>query len=383
MDSKRRFEQIVALLHEATLDEMLWLPTSALIDEALGSKGNHLVFSDQSWDDDIEIFFMRFCYRGEHHTALEREYFETWYSVDDHLAGLRQLRDGQIAHVPETFLGQDLAKSVMYNEAMPRYGFQNGLNVRMDGPFDSRIIFGVADPIHARDWSSAQLALVERLLPHIRHFVRVRVALIGSGALATSLGRLLENTRVGVIQIDRHGRIVAANDQAQALLRKGDVLSDEDGTLRALSPEDNAALQRLLARALPLRGEGGSMVVRRARQAPSMAVHVTPVERTQVDFRTPRVAALVLAVDPRRPARINRRVLTESLSLTPVESEVAALLAEGLSVGDIVERRGSSEYTVRWHVKQCLRKLGVTRQMDLVRIVQASAGILPPGRGDR
>ena len=63
---------------------------------------------------------MRFCYRGEHHTALEREYFETWYSVDDHLAGLRQLRDGQIAHVPETFLGQDLAKSVMYNEAMPR-----------------------------------------------------------------------------------------------------------------------------------------------------------------------------------------------------------------------------------------------------------------------
>ena len=184
---------------------------------------------------------MRFCYRGEHHTALEREYFETYYPVDDHLPGLRQLPDGKIAHVPDTFLGQDLAKSVMYNEAMQRYGFQNGLNVRMDGPFDARIIFGVADPIDADDWSSAQIDLVERLLPHVRHFVRVRVALVESGALTTSLGRLLKNSRAGVIQLDRHGRIVAANDHALALLRKGDLLSDADGTLRASSPEDDAA----------------------------------------------------------------------------------------------------------------------------------------------
>ena len=383
MDKQEPFEQTVASLHEAMFDETLWLPTSALIDEALGSKGNHLVFSNESWNDDIEIFFMRFCYRGEHHTALEREYFETYYPVDDHLPGLRQLPDGKIAHVPDTFLGQDLAKSVMYNEAMPRYGFQNGLNVRMDGPFDTRIIFGVADPVDAADWSSAQIDLVERLLPHVRHFVRVRVALIESGALTTSLGRLLENSCAGVIQLDRHGRIVAANDRALALLRNGDALSDADGTLRASSPEDDAALQRLLARALTprgVRGEGGSMVVRRARRAPSMALHVTPVQDPPADFRTSRVAALVLAVDPRRHARIDRRVLTESLGLTPAESEVAALLAQGLSVSDIVKRKGPSEYTIRWHVKQSLRKLGVSRQIDLVRIVQACGGVLPPGR---
>ena len=385
MDQHRLFEQIVASLHEATFDESLWLTTSELIDESLGSKGNHLVFSSESWNDDIDIFFMRFCYQGEHHKELEREYFQTYYPVDDHLPGLRQLPDGKIAHVPDTFLGQDLAKSVMYNEAMPRFAFQNGLNVRMDGPFDSRIIFGVADLIDAAGWSSAQIDLVERLLPHIRHFVRVRVALIESGALATSLGGLLENARAGVIQLDRQGRIVAANDRALALLRKGDVLSDGEGTLRASSPEDDAVLQRLLARALTprgVRGEGGSMVVRQARRAPSLALHVTPVQNPPIDFRTSRVAALVLAVDPRRHARIDRRVLTQSLGLTPAESEVAALLAEGLSVSDIVKRRGSSEYTIRWHVKQSLRKLGVSRQMDLVRIVQASSGILPRGRSN-
>jgi len=111
-----------------------------------------------------------------------------------------------------------------------------------------------------------------------------------------------------------------------------------------------------------------------------MALHVTPVQSPPAEFRTSQVAALVLAVDPRRHARIDRRVLTESLGLTPAESEVAALLAEGLSVSDIVKRRGPSEYTVRWHVKQSLRKLGVSRQMDLVRIVEACGGVLRPGR---
>ena len=383
MDKQSLFEQIVASLHEATLDETLWLPTSVLIDEALGSKGNHLVFSDPSWNEGIEIFFLRFCYRGEHHRALEREYFETYYPVDDHLPGLRRLRDGEIAHVRDTFRGQDLAKSVMFNEAMPRFEFQNGLNVRMDGPFDSRIIFGIADPVDAGDWSSEQLDLVRSLLTHLRHFVRVRVALIESGALATSFGQLLENARAGVIQLDRRGRIVAANNRALALLRKGNVLSDEDGTLRASSPEDDAALQGLLARALTpggVQGEGGSMVVRRARRVPWMALHVTPVQSPTNDFRTSQVAALVLAVDPRRRARIDRRVLTERLGLTPAESEVAALLAEGHSVSDIVKRRGPSEYTIRWHVKQSLRKLGISRQMDLVRIVEASGGVLPPAR---
>ncbi len=216
MNRQDAFERVIDSLNEA-----LWLPTSALIDQALGSKGNHLVFSSQSSNADIDIVFVRFCYRGEHHTALEREYFRIYYPVDDHLPGLRRLPDGQIAHVRDTFRGQDLAKSVMYNEAMPRFGFQNGLNVRMDAPFESRIIFGVADPVAGSDWSSEQLNFVKRLLPHIRQFVRVRLALVESGALATAHGQLLENAGTGLIHLDRRGRIVSpqAATPARALRR--------------------------------------------------------------------------------------------------------------------------------------------------------------------
>ena len=391
MDQQRLFEQIVASLHEAMLDDALWVPTSVLIDEALESHGNHLsfilppeppVFSLPS-EDHVPVLFMRFCYRGEHRTDLEDEYLRVYHPVDDHLPRLRQLPDSKIAHVIDTFSEEGLRKSRIYHEMMPRFQFQNGVNVRMDGPSGSRIIWGAADPVDSSAWSSRKTDLIARLLPHIRQFVRVRLALVEAGALATTLGALLENTRTGVIQLDRQAKVVAANDRAQAMLRKGDVLQDTDGALCATSTEDDRELQRLLGRALwqfGTQGASGSMVVRALGAPATMVVHVTPVSHRERDAWTMRAAALVLAVEPESPARIDRRVLQVTLGLTPAESDVAARLAEGHSVSEIADALGRTAHTVRWHVKQCYRKVGVSRQFDLIRVVQAVGRTLPPDR---
>lgn len=382
MDQQTLFELIVASLHEAMLDDTLWVPTSALIDQALGSRGNHLACSLPS-DGDLVLLFMRFCYRGEHRTDLEDEYRRVYYPVDEHLPRLRQLPDSKIVHVIDTFPQEGLEQSPTYKEMMPRFEFQNGLNVRLDGPFGSRIVWGAADPVDSSGWSSDQIDLIARLLPHIRQFVRVRHALIEAGARATTLSALLENTRTGVIQIDRHGRVVAANDQAYAMLRSGDVLRDPDGALRAALPEHDQELQRLLGRALPpygAQGESGTMVVRAPHSPPTMVLHIMPASHQGSDFRAIGAAALVLAVEPKRPARIDRLVLQATLGLTAAESDVAARLAEGHSVREIAAALRRAEHTVRWHVKQSHKKVRVSRQSDLIRIVQAVGGTLPRDR---
>ena len=105
-------------------------------------------------------------------------------------------------------------------------------------------------------------------------------------------------------------------------------------------------------------------------------LHVHPVGRRDTDFRPWPVAALVLVVDSGTETRIDPRLTAASLGLTPTEGRVAALLAEGKTVDGIAaatERKGS---TIRWHVQRIFRKLGVTRQPDLVRVVLSAAG--PP-----
>ena len=52
----------------------------------------------------------------------------------------------------------------------------------------------------------------------------VRQALAAADALGTGLTGLLDNGRLGVIQLDRSGRVVAVNDAARGILLRDDGL---------------------------------------------------------------------------------------------------------------------------------------------------------------
>ena len=66
--------------------------------------------------------------------------------------------------------------------------------------------------------------------------------------------------------------------------------------------------------------------------------------------------------------------LALTLGLTRAESRVAAALAVGHSVRDIAVATHRTQATVRSHVRQLHRKLGVHTQADLVRLVLTTAG---------
>ena len=58
---------------------------------------------------------------------------------------------------------------------------------------------------------------------------------------------------------------------------------------------------------------------------------------------------------------------------------VAAMLAEGRTIRDIARATGREEETVRWHKKHVFSKVGVSRQVDLVRLL-LSLGDIPRAR---
>ena len=367
------FDRILASLHDAMLDDSHWTATSLLIDQACGMKGNALVVGKGRSQEDGQIFLARFCYRGERREDREQWYFDLYYPWDERVPRVAQLPDSRLVHITDLYTARELKTSPAYNEALPRGGYQHGLNARLDGPDGSSIVWTLADCTAADGWGSAQTRMIERLLPHIRQYVQVRQVVAGAEALGASLSGLLDNTRLGVIHLDRRGRILEANSRARRLLRKGDGLFDPAGFLRARLPADDARLERLLGRALPVFGGrvagSGSMTVRRPAGRPRLAVHLTPVGARQADFGRQRVAALVLVVDPASRPRVDAGLVAEALGLTPSESQVAAMLAAGSSVRDIALMTGRQENAVYKHLKQIYRKLGISRQADLVRLV--------------
>ena len=378
MNGSPLFERILGSLHEAVLDGGLWPETSGLIDEACGSKGNFLLTGDGATQDDIEIFFASFCYRGERRRDLERRYFEDYHAIDERAPRLRQLPDSRIVSVASLYTDEEKRTSPVYNEVLAIGDCRDGLNVRLDGPDGSRIVWALADPVDGDGWSADRLETARHLLPHLRQFVRVRQALVNARVLESTVSGLLENAQCGVVHLDPRGRIVQTNDLARAILRTGDALTDREGRLRAASREDDDALQAMLARALPRfggRGESGSATVGREALAPRLVLHASPVGGGEADMRPTRIAALVLVIDPASQGRIDPGQVEALLGLTRAESQVAVLLAQGRTIRDIAAATGRTEGTIRWHVKQIFARNGISRQVELVQLVLSLADI--------
>ncbi len=255
MSGQQAFVRILASLYDAMLDDRHWPATSALIDEACGITG-HVLLVGEGPKDDIRASFVGLYSRGQRREDEEREYLEVYHPIDERVPRVRQLPDSRLVHVPDLYTAEELKISRTYNEILRRGHFQAGLYVRLDGPDGSHISWGLGDPVASDGWGSSEIAMVQGLLPHIRQFIRVRQALVRAQARDTTVTALLDNPRIGIIHLDRRGRILAVNDRAFGLLRPDGRLSDKDGVLCARGRDNQLQLERLVADALPDSGAG-------------------------------------------------------------------------------------------------------------------------------
>ncbi len=228
MNNPDAFERIMASLYDAMLDETRWPATSALIDEACGITGNGLMVAEGP-KNDIRGLFVGLYYRGQRREDLEREYLEHYHAIDERVPRFRQLPARRLVHVNDLYTAEELKTSPTYNELLSRAGMQDGL----DG---SHIGWCLNDPVDSDGWGASRITMVQRLLPHIQQFVRVRQALVRAEARSTTVTALLDNPRIGVLELDRRGRIMEGNDRARSILRHGDGLLDRNGMLRARAP---------------------------------------------------------------------------------------------------------------------------------------------------
>ena len=371
MSDQDAFERILTSLHDTTLDDALWPTTSALIDDACGTVGNALLVSEGP-PDDIRTHFFGLYSRGQRYADLEREWLEVYHPINESVPRFRELPDSQMVFTPDLYTAEELKTSPAYNEGLRRIDGQRGLMVRLAGPDGCTIGWASGDPVGGGSWASPQLALLQGLLPHIRQFVRVRQALVNASAQGASLSGLLDSQRIGVIHLDRSGRLVAANDRAAALLRQGNGGADWWEGLSLGFPADRLRLARLVAGALPTSSApavSGSMRLRRLSLPSALVVHVTPVDIPQPDFGARSIAALILLVEPGWFSGTESAVVAELLGLTPGESSVAVGLTAGRTVAEIAQATGRTVGAIHWHLRQIYRKHHIHRQADLVRLV--------------
>ena len=369
-------DSLLAALHEAAIDETRWPRASALIDDAFGARGNGLILG-RAFEEGMDVFSARFYSGGRRRTYLERVFLDLCASAGRGLPGLEPPPADRVAPVPELLARKCAKPCRASDDGLARLGMQDGLMARIDGPNALRAIWVLADPVRAKGWDGARrLDLAERLLPHLRHFVLVRQGLTEAAALGQPHSGLQEAAQIGLIHLDRLGRIIKANARAGLLLERGDHLFERAGFLRLGPPADCARFEEVLERVLQAprtRNACGSMTLTKPFAGSRLVLILRPAPATLLNVST--IAAVVRVVEPLSWPRVDDELVCEALRLTPTQGRVAALLCNGASVREIAALTGRKEASIRWQLKNVLKRLGLSRQPELVRLVSSLANL--------
>lgn len=179
-----------------------------------------------------------------------------------------------------------------------------------------------------------------------------------------------------ILLLDEHRHIHYRRREASELIAATDSLHDESGLLCCRRPVDDKRLLSELKEMLSPRHEGLGIrrrVIRLGTFADNRPIVVLldrllPEPTMQAFGHQPLAFVVLHTLGSSRS--IDPFIVAQAFSLTPAEAQVTVLLAEGMSPEQIAEKRYASMPTVRSQLRALFEKVGVTRQIDLVRLVR-------------
>jgi DNA-binding CsgD family transcriptional regulator len=158
------------------------------------------------------------------------------------------------------------------------------------------------------------------------------------------------------------------NRAAEQILRRDDGLTARQGKLCAQRVFEHDKLARFIA--LAANRKTGSavrqmLVGRRGGQVAYMLT-VAPLGVELAAYERPLAMILVADPDARSPPE---RELAELFGFSPAESRLVVALLAGKTMREIATDSGIQITTVRSQLSSVLRKVGVSRQAELIRVL--------------
>lgn len=293
----------------------------------------------------------------------------TLYDVysNDPFAGLP--RDRIIT--PEEFLGkkQWYGSDFFLNYLQAHdIAHEIGADFRTDDHADCR--FRMCKPARAGAFTEQEKQLCELLLPHFRRAVYLYSRMFKADVEKKLFQSTFDRMRIATIILDEGGRLLTTNSLADSMLAGHAVLSVERKGLHCQDRISEARLQEAIGQALS--GPDAPQIT--ALSIPGgvegeLKVLVKRIPRAPQVGGSQRPAAAVFIHDPALRSAPRADILRALFHLTPAETALAQLLAEGLTLDEAGVQLGITRNTAKSRLRAIFEKTGTQRQASLVRVL--------------
>jgi PAS domain-containing protein len=371
----QRSRRTISNIYDAALAPDLWpAALQSVMDEAGAVGAGYSLFNKRT--ERVEWLSQSGPLVGR-----EADYFSHYHALDRYRPILEVLPAGRWLWISECLPETVLRRDEWYNDYLLRAGIDDALSARLCESASHVVVFGVSHGNDRAPFTAADTAALQELLEPLAKAARLHTELGSLGWEPAIALRALDQLAAAVIVADSDGRVIQANRAAERVLQRGDGLTVRDGKLGALHVFDSERFDASIAAAAAEQKTGaaiGRMRIRRHDGHPPYMLTVAPLGADLALYG--RSLALIVFGDPDEKTP-SERELAEFFRLSPAESRLAVALLAGKKLVEIAGDFGVQITTLRTQLSSILRKTGVTRQVDLIRLL-SNIPMIPGGAPD-
>ncbi len=310
---------------------------------------------DSYTDESIAEFLDHWQYANIYRDAMRRAYKEHGRSV------FLSNED-----IPDDFL----ERAAYFQEFFSRMGqrWMAGGLARSDEEVEVSVAFN--RPKGTRPFRKKDARFIESLLPHIRRASKLALQLgfPRDGQPPTFMNGFAQSLTATFL-LDSGSRIHWHNEAADQLLLAGEIARSDGDRLVMADPAQQDELQEFIKDAADKRLINAAPIVSHAQtDAGRFDIEVLPASVPNGAL----MGAASLALMMIRPRGLGEHVyerLRQDHGLTPAETELAVLVAEGLSIDEAAKRKEVSAHTIRAQMRSIFSKTDLSRQNALAALV--------------
>lgn len=248
------------------------------------------------------------------------------------------------------------------------------MGVDISPPSGGIFRFRVTRPESQDDFSSADRALCDALIPHMSRALHIHSLLGHRHSLSALYAQAMGRLSIATLILDGNGHILETNQVAREMLDMGDGLKAIGGRLEASYPGDNKRLYKAIRAASSVAAEGGvalaeALSIARPSGQVSLGIVVEPVPQQEWNDGDSQPTVVIYSRDAVGQSMLSTAMTRQVFGFTPSESALAMELANGLSLEEAANSLGIRRNTARAHLRAIFSKTGVRRQTELVRLI--------------
>lgn len=225
-------------------------------------------------------------------------------------------------------------------------------------------------------WGKGDIRVLDEILPHLKRALNIysefTLLKTKQDALLKSLDRLV----IGLILYDKYARVVYTNPTAESIIKNHPALQIHGDNLLLANPDEDRNLRQIIVDTAEIDPDDSwkqsvAIGVTHPNYDSPLPLLVTPMHAqlipSEFDYEGAKVAVFISDPDLKHPISVDS--LISVYGLTRSEAQVAISLVNGHKIEEIAKSSNHSTHTIRSQLKSVFRKVGVSRQSDLVKVL--------------